>query len=180
MGRLTTNLIGQTFNQLTVISLSGRNSNNRTLWRCLCMCGQYINTTSDGLTRSITKNCGCGIKLTSDGDAGSKFYRTWTGLRSRTRLCADHYEDVYVDPMWQSYKIFKKDMYASYLDHIIKYGDKETSIDRINPYGDYKKSNCRWATRSEQNLNTRNSGKNLFKYSKVIQDEKQRYSSQDN
>lgn len=28
-------------------------------------------------------------------------------------------------------------------------------IDRINPFGDYEPSNCRWATRSEQMCNTR-------------------------
>ena len=180
MGRLTVNLIGQTFNQLTVINLAGRNSNNRTLWKCLCICGQYINITSDNLKRSKTKSCGCRSLLRTHGDSGSKFYKAWTGLRARTRTCMKHYEDVSVDPAWQSYDTFKRDMYISYLKHIREYGVKNTSIDRINPYGDYTKNNCRWATNSEQGYNTRGNGKNIFKYRKREKDEKQRYSSQDN
>ena len=38
---------------------------------------------------------------------------------------------------------------------MIKYGEKDTTLDRINPNGDYTKSNIRWATRIEQQNNTR-------------------------
>lgn len=56
---------------------------------------------------------------------------------------------------WKSFEQFKIDMYDKYLQHVKDYGEKNTSIDRVNNDGNYSKDNCRWATRQEQALNTR-------------------------
>jgi hypothetical protein len=52
---------------------------------------------------------------------------------------------------WKNYQEFKKDMYDSYVKHIQKHGKKQTTIDRLDPYKNYCKENCRWATYQEQN-----------------------------
>lgn len=44
-------------------------------------------------------------------------------------------------------------MYKSYLEHVEKFGENETSIDRIDNLLGYYKNNCRWATKKEQSLN---------------------------
>ena len=50
---------------------------------------------------------------------------------------------------------FYDDFYNSYKEHVEKYGFKNTTIDRINPDGNYNKENLRWATWSIQYKNKR-------------------------
>jgi len=55
---------------------------------------------------------------------------------------------------WLGYHNFKEDMYRSYCGHVEEYGERQTTLDRINNNGDYCKQNCRWATFQEQQNNT--------------------------
>lgn len=50
---------------------------------------------------------------------------------------------------------FYDDMYESYIRHVLEYGEKNTTLDRKDVNGDYKKSNLRWATIEEQARNRR-------------------------
>jgi hypothetical protein len=53
---------------------------------------------------------------------------------------------VEIDPRWLRFENFLKDM-----------GNRPSgrSLDRIDPNGNYNKSNCRWATSKVQNSNKR-------------------------
>jgi len=45
-------------------------------------------------------------------------------------------------------------MYKSYLDHVRLFGEKDTTIDRINNNENYCKKNCKWSTWKIQHKNT--------------------------
>ena len=51
-------LTGQQFGRLTVIQYVGRR-NKKTIWKCKCSCGNYIETESYALLSGATKSCGC-------------------------------------------------------------------------------------------------------------------------
>ena len=80
-------------------------------------------------------------------------YNSWIAMRSR---CYNPKNTVYKRYGAKNIKVcerWNKSFEAFYADM----GDKPSldhSIDRIDRFGDYTPSNCRWATRSEQQSNT--------------------------
>jgi hypothetical protein len=55
---------------------------------------------------------------------------------------------------WASFEDFYRDMGKSYNEHVLQYGEKDTTIERINSDKNYCLQNCRWATNAEQGRNT--------------------------
>ena len=70
-------------------------------------------------------------------------YEKWNNYGGRG-IVSDEFE-YFVD--------FFDDMYDSYLEHIEKYGEENTTLDRINVNRNYNKKNCRWCTWLEQAKN---------------------------
>lgn len=53
-------LVGQTFGELLVISLTKERKNNNRVWLCLCSCGNQIRVSTNQLSaRDRRKHCGC-------------------------------------------------------------------------------------------------------------------------
>jgi hypothetical protein len=98
----------------------------------------------------------CAAKTTTHGYArvGKKMpeYEVWSAMRGRC-MRKSHKEYAYyggrgigVDPRWDDFPTFLEDMGPRPDGH---------SLDRIDNDKGYGPDNCRWATRAEQNQNTR-------------------------
>lgn len=89
-----------------------------------------------------------------------RFYRIWAEMGSRCnnpkRNNYQHYGARGIKRTWDKFEDFKEDMYTSYLEHVAKFGEGNTSIDRIDGTKDYTKENCRWATQKQQMRNVKN------------------------
>lgn len=98
-----------------------------------------------------------------------QLYRKYHSMKSR---CLNPSNDSYSNYGGRGIKIcdrwlgedgfahFKEDMYDKYIEHVEKYGEDNTTLDRINVDGDYEPNNCRWATWQIQQ-NNRTSNRNI-------------------
>ena len=145
---------GQLFGRLSVVEQVGRNELKKVLWKCRCECGTEVIVVAGSLVTGNTTSCGCVLKetITKHGGTGKSSYNTWRAMIRRcTKLFDKDYsryggKGVTVCTQWLDYANFAKDMGEPV-------GDE--TLDRIDVYGNYEPSNCRWAGVKTQNRNTR-------------------------
>src|SRR5690242_20403872 len=159
MGRPYIDIAGKTFSRLLVLRpANNRSRHGEVRWICRCQCGKKITTTGHRLRSGQSKSCGCGVGFIHGEAEGVRYsitkeYRAWKGMWARVRCKPGDrnyrwYRKIKVCKAWQDFRTFLRDMGRAPSPH--------HSLDRINSVGDYKPSNCRWATTLEQGNNKRN------------------------
>lgn len=148
--------IGARFDKLTVI---GPFWTDRSRWAmCVCDCGKEFAAKTSFLKRGVAKSCGCLVRAPKHGHAvgykPTRVYRIWEGIHTRCKSEDTGREDwpryggkgIRVCDRWKCFENFLEDM-----------GEPPagTSIDRIDPRGNYEPGNCRWSTAKAQANNTR-------------------------
>ena len=156
------NYVGKSFGFLTV-KKEIRTKGKETRCICVCKCGNEIEVVSGSLISGNTKSCGClsTQNKTTHGMYGTRFYNIWKGIKQR---CYDiggtyylHYggRGIITCERWKKFENFRDDVYESYQEHVKEFGEKQTTIDRIDVNGNCELSNCKWSTLKEQNNNKR-------------------------
>lgn len=136
------------------------NIKKQATWLTQCSCGIKKTIRSCDLLSNKVKSCGC--KRIKHGMVNTRFYNIWKGMKKRINYKHATNYDRYGGrgikhcKRWINFENFYDDMYVLYKEHSKKYGEKNTSIDRINNDGNYQPSNCRWATNKQQSLNKSN------------------------
>ena len=145
------------YGRRTIIGDSFKRAKNRDrLWTWVCDCGSSGIGSLANIQTSISCGCFRGEELKNrcktHGESKTGLYRLWASMHQRCsnpkRAAYRYYGGVGISvcARWKKYANFVADMPAR---------PPGTTLDRINPYGNYGPLNCRWATAKEQNDSTR-------------------------
>ena len=128
------------------------------LYKCQ-YCGKEFEAGTQDVKRGKTRSCGCykkqldKEKSVTHGLTYHPLYNTWNGMKQR---CINPREKGYenygargieVCERWLDIKNFIEDMYPSW--------EEGLTLDRVDVNGNYEVGNCRWATPSIQQRNTK-------------------------
>ena len=122
---------------------------------CKCDCGRVKVFRFNDIRTGHSTSCGCARteSCSSHGMSNLAEYKTWQDMKGRClnkkHMSFGYYggRGIQVCDRWMRFENFYEDMGPK--------PGKEYSIDRIDNGGDYCPDNCHWATRKDQNSNTR-------------------------
>lgn len=163
------NLVGQIFGRLTVIKEDKKKYKKKEArWICRCVCGKETSVTAYGLRSGASQSCGClraelsSVRMVTHGQnrglgKTTSEYLTWRNIKSR---CYNKNNTGFYLYGGRGIKVCDRwlNSFENFFADMGKKPSKLHSIDRYpNKNGDYKPTNCRWATEKEQHMNKRTS-----------------------
>lgn len=158
MGRRL-DLVGQRFTKLVVLENAGTSRNKKSLVLVRCDCGTEKIMIASQIRSQTNISCGCErgrshLRRTKVSPRCSNpTYVSWINMKTR---CTNTNS-----PSYQYYGAKGIKFYPEWVDYapfVAYLGERPpgTSLDRIDPTGDYEPGNVRWATYKEQANNKRN------------------------
>lgn len=156
-------MTGMRYGRWTVLRRAENSAYGRlSHWHCRCDCGEERSVNGQTLRLGRSRGCGCERLeiLRARAKHGhnrvgnkTKTYKVWQGMRGRCTnpkiKCFSRYggRGITVCERWSSFEAFLADMGPC---------PPRLTLERIDNDRGYEPGNCKWATRSEQNRNTRN------------------------
>jgi len=152
------NIQGRRFGRLMASEFTGVKKNGAAIWLCRCDCGCVKEINIYKLLNGNTQSCGClrrelvTKKNYRHGLDGGPEHRSWQMMLSRCRnpkfpkYYAYGARGISVCDRWLSFKNFFADM-----------GPRAsgTTLERIDNFGNYEPTNCKWSGAQEQQRNKR-------------------------
>lgn len=128
--------------------------------RCRCVCGRIV-TIRKSHYLGETKSCGCQrSRLLSEsarkhGMRDTPTYQAWRGMKERC-YNPGHASYAYYGARGIAVCERWRDNFAAFLADMGKMPADSMTIDRLDNDANYSPANCRWATKTQQNRNHRN------------------------
>jgi len=107
------------------------------------------------LSSGHTTHCGCKEEHKHGDATGGRVTPEYISWRAMLRRCSDPKHERFKHYGGRGIKVCERwrESYVAFLADMGRRPSPKHSIDRIDGDGDYEPSNCRWATRSEQERN---------------------------
>ena len=174
------NYVGMRFGQLIVLGYPTKNGIRRAGAVCKCDCGNeyFVGSMGPLLNGKVFRCAACGRRALSESKKrwhkehpqlerrgpfyayrDERLYKVWLSMKGRCKSKTGCYYDVNVCDEWQDYLVFREWAYSHGYDDKAPRG--QCTIDRINPFGNYEPSNCRFTDMTEQARNKRKRWMNL-------------------
>lgn len=170
-------ITGSRFGSWTVIARAENNALGHTRWLGRCDCGTERIIPRTNLTRGKTRSCGCKQAEAVTRHGASSGYRhtpeysSWHGLKQR---CLNPTDRAYSNYGGRGITVCARwrESFEAFLEDMGERPKANLSIDRINNDAGYwcghcdecsalgRPANCRWATKKQQQNNTRRNKRN--------------------
>lgn len=148
---------GDRFGRLVVIEETGKAADGHLIWRCACDCGSTCERQTNNLKSRGIKSCGC-IRPELSRTHGMRFSREYSSWQAAKARCERITDKDY--PRYGGRGIRMCQQWSASFDAFYKsLGERPagTTLERINPNGNYEPGNCIWATPIEQARSRRRS-----------------------